>query len=176
MLAMGSVAERFERDLDTFTAGEVAVLIRPTTDQTPGQTKAEVERALSSVDRTRFKFDVSMDDTGHAWAVMKAERLSELATGAAQLGESFGALGMGDRIVAAVFPFRWHDSIQDRDRRLYWVYQPRLAGFTPFVPDPEQGTEARDHALEVRMESAVRRDLPTFKETSEWYPIWGMPI
>ena len=176
MLAMGNAAQRFERDLDTFTTGAVAVLIRPTPEQTHSQTKAEVERALTSVDRTRYKFDVNIDDTGHAWAVMQAERLPELASGAAQLGEAFGAMGMGDRIIAAVFPLRWRDPAQDRDRRLYWVYQPRLAGFTPFVPDPDQGAEARDHNLEVRMESAVRRDLPTFHQTSEWYPIWGMPV
>jgi hypothetical protein len=176
MLAMGNATQRFERDLDTFTTGEVAVLVRPTAEQTHSQTKAELERALTGVDRTRFKFEVSMDDTGHAWAVMKAEHLNELAAGAAQLGEAFGALGLGERVIAAVFPFRWRDTIANKDRRLYWVYQPRIAGFTPFVPDPDQGTEARDHNLEVRMESAVRRDLPTFPETTEWYPIWGMPV
>lgn len=176
MLAMGNAEQRFERDLDTFTSGEVGVLIRPTSDQTPSQTRAEVERALTSIDRTRFKFDVTIDDTGHAWAAMKAEHLPELASGAAQLGEAFGSMGMGDRIVAAVFPFRWRDTVQERDRKLYWVYQPRLAAFTPFVPDADQVEESRDHSLEVRMESAVRRDLPTFQETSEWYPIWDMPL
>ena len=176
MLAMGTATPRFERDLDTFATGEVGVLVRPTPDQTHSQTKAEMERALTGIDRTRYKFEVTIDDTGHAWAVMRAEHLTELASGAAQLGEAFGRLGMGDRIIAAVFPFRWRDTVANRDRRLYWIYQPRLASFTPFVPDPEQGAEARDHTLEQRMESAVRRDLPTFQQTTEWYPIWGMPV
>ena len=176
MTAMGLATTRLERDFDTFTMGTVAVLVRPGTDQTHTQTKAEVERALTGVDRTKYHFEVTIDDTGHAWAVMKGEVLSELAAAMVQAGQVFTTAGLNDRVVAVVYPFRWRDTVQGRDRRLYWIFQPRLSGFTPFVPDGEPGSEQRDHNLEVRMEGAIRRDLPTHQDVSEWYPIWGMPV
>jgi hypothetical protein len=176
MLSMGGVAERLEKQLDTVTTREAAVLVRPTDDQSATQTRAEMERALTGMDRTLFRFDVTMDDSGYGWAIVKGAVLGDVAAGINQMGEVFTASGLGERVMAAIFPFMWHDSVHQRDHKIYWLYQPRVRGFTPFVPDGDPGNEQRDHDLEIRMETAIRRDLPTYRDTSEWYPIWGMPI
>jgi hypothetical protein len=176
MDAMGRNAERMEQQLDTFTTGEMGVLVRPTEDQSHTQTKAELERALTGMDRTKHHFDVTVDEMGHGWVILKGERLQDLALGAAQMGDVFAAAGLGDRVVAAVFPFRWHDATNQRDRPIYWLYQPRIRGFTPFVPEGDLSNERRDHDLEVRMEAAIRRELPTERQMAEWFPIWGMPF
>ncbi len=173
---MGRNSERFEQQLDTVTTGEVAVLVRPTEDQSHTQTKAELERALTGMDRARYHFDVTVDEMGHGWVILKGEHLPELSQGVASMGDIFAEAGLGERVVAAVFPFRWHDSTAQQDRRIYWLYQPRIRGFTPFVPDGDLSHERRHHDLEVRMEAAIRRDLPTERKTSEWFPIWGMPV
>ena len=176
MVAMAAVTTRLEQQLDTTSTGEAGVLLQPTEEQSPTQTKAEMERALTGMDRTRFHFDVTVDETGYAWAIIKGDALPDLATGIAQMGQVLAASGLGDRVMATVFPFTWRDSTQQKDRRIYWIYQPRLKGFTPFVPEGDPSNEQRDHELELRMELAIRRDLPTFRQTSEWYPIWGMPL
>ena len=176
MLSMGGVAERLEKQLDTVTTREAAVLVRPTDDQSATQTRAEIERALTGMDRTLFRFDVTVDDSGYGWAIVKGAVLGDVAAGINQMGEVFTASGLGERVMAAIFPFMWHDSVHQRDHKIYWLYQPRVRGFTPFVPDGDPGNEQRDHDLEIRMETAIRRDLPTYRDTSEWYPIWGMPI
>lgn len=176
MGSMGGATERLEKQLDTVTTREAAVLVRPTKEQLPTQTRAEIERALTGMDRTRFRFDVTVDDTGYGWAIVKGAVLGDVAAGISQMGDVFTASGLGDRVMAAVFPFMWRDSVHQRDRKIYWLYQPRVRGFTPFVPDGDPTREKRDHELEIRMETAIRRDLPTFRDTSEWYPIWGMPI
>lgn len=176
MGAMGNSGERLEKQLNTVTTREAAVLIRPTDDQSANQTKAEIERALTGMDRTRFRFDVTVDESGYGWAIVKGAVLSDVAAGISQMGAVLTASGLNDRVMAAVFPFMWRDSVNHRERKIYWLYQPRVRGFTPFVPDGDPSREERDHDLELRMETAIRRDLPTYRDTSEWYPIWGMPL
>jgi hypothetical protein len=176
MAAMGRNSDRLAQQLDTVTTGKVGVLLRPTEDQSHTQTRAELERALTGMDRTRHHFDVTVDEMGHGWVILKGENLQELAQGAAQMGDVFAAAGLGDRVVAAVFPFSWHDSTSQCDRPIYWLYQPRIRSFTPFVPDGDPSNERRNHDLEIRMEAAIRRELPTERQTAEWFPIWGMPV
>ena len=176
MEAMGSNSDRLEEQFDTITTGTVAVLIRPAEDQSHTQTKAELERALTGMDRARYHFEVTIDELGHGWVILNSEALQELAQGATQIGEVLEATGLGDRVMAAVFPFTWRDSINERDRTIYWVFQPRIRKFTPFVPDGDPNNEQRDHDLEIRMEAAIRSELPTERQTAEWFPIWGMPV
>ena len=176
MASMSQAALRFEQQLNTTTTGEVGVLVRPTEDQTASQTKAEIERALSGMDRTQFRTEVTVDEQGHGWALIKSPNLQELAAGIAQMGEVLLAAGLGERVVAAVFPFNWMDPTAERKRLIYWVYQPRIRSFTPFAPDGPPGNRERSTDLEVRMEGAVRHLLPTARQTTEWYPIWGMPF
>ncbi|MDA1035919.1 MAG: hypothetical protein O3B65_03450 [Chloroflexi bacterium] len=176
MASMGQAALQFEQQLDTIATGEMGALIRPVEDQTIAQTKAEIERALSGMDRTQFRTEVTVDDQGHGWALIKGSSLQELAAGAAQMGEVLLAAGLGDRVVAAVFPLKWNDPTAGKERVIYWVYQPRIRSFTPFAPDGPHANRERSTELEVRMEGAVRRLLPTARQTTEWYPIWGMPF
>ena len=119
---------------------------------------------------------MTIDELGHGWVILNGEALQELTQGAAQMGDVLEATGIGGRVMAAVFPFIWHDSINERDRTIYWVFQPRIRKFTPFVPDGDPGKEQRDHNLEIRMEAAIRSALPTERQTAEWFPIWGMPV
>ena len=174
--AMARLAPRLEGQFATLTTGEVGVLVRPDEEQTPAQAKAELERAVTAVDRTRFAFEVESDDTGHSWLVVRKLDLVELSAAVEAVGEAMVSIGLADRVMAAVYPFRWRDAGSGRDRRIYWIYQPRLRGYTPFVPEGDPSEQQRDHELEIRMEAAVRRELPTHRDVTEWYPIWGMPI
>ena len=177
---MARAAASLEGVLETFTTGKSGILVRPAADQGAAQAKAELERAIGSIDRTQASFEVENDVTGHPWIVVTTDQgLPHLAEATQAIGEALIASGMGDRVIAAVYPFAW------KEQRVYWIYQPRLRGFTPFVPvkaDDTDGSKAegrkeeRDHPLEVRMETAVRRDLPTARDVSQWYPIWDMPI
>ena len=176
MTSMTQAALRFEQQLDTRTTGEMGVLIRPEEDHTAAQTKAEIERALSGMDRTQFRTEVTVDNQGHGWAIVKGGNLQDVAAGAAQMGDVLVAAGLGNRVVAAVFPFKWKGATAGNERVIYWVYQPRLKGFTPFAPEGSHSNQERNTDLEIKMEGAVRRFLPTARQTTEWYPIWGMPF
>lgn len=171
--AMGRAAPVFEQALDTYSTGKAGVLVRPGPDQDAPQAKAELERALAHLTSSEARWDVEMDssENAHPWVVVRDSALPALASAVRAVGESLVAVGIGPRVLAAVYPFTWNE------RRIYWIYQPRIKAFTPFVPAPEDDEpEKRDHPLELRMEQASRRDIPTSRAIKEWYPIWGMPL
>ena len=168
--AMGRAAERLEREFETVTTGEVGVLVRPNADQDPDAAKAEVGAALSALSSSDARFDVVSDGDGHPWVVVRGEGLPELAAATEVIGTALEAGGLGDRVIAAIYPFKW------KERRVYWMYQPRVRAYTPFAPLGGDEDSERDHPLELRMEAALRKTLPTARQISEWYPIWGMPV
>jgi len=169
---MAEVAVIFEQQLDTYTTHEAGVLVRPSEDQSAAQLKAEIERAMTATDRTKIRYGVETDDysTSHAWLVLRENALADLAGVVAAVGEAFESGGVIGRVVAVVYPFTWSH------RRVYWIYQPRIQAYTPFAPAEGNRDQERDHPLEVRMESAIRRKLPTSRDITNWYPIWGMPV
>lgn len=170
--AMGRAAQVFEQALDTYSTGKAGVLVRPSDDQDGPQAKAELERALAHLTSSQARWDVEMDgaERAHPWVVVRDSGLPALASAVRVVGESLVAVGVGPRVLAAVYPFTW------KEQRIYWVYQPRIKAFTPFVPASDGGEDKRDHALELRMEQASRRDIPTSRAIKEWYPIWEMPL
>ncbi len=168
--AMGRAAQRLEQEFQTVTTGRVGVLVRPNAGQDPEAAKADVDAALSSLSSSEARFDVVMDGAEHPWVVIRGDGLPELAAATEVIGTALEAGGLGDRVIAAIYPFRW------KERRVYWMYQPRVRAYTPFAPLGEAEDSERDHPLELRMEAALRKMLPTARQISEWYPIWGMPI
>ena len=168
--AMGRAAKRLEEEFQTTTTGRVGVLVRPDEDQDAEAAKAEVEEALRSLSSSEARFDVLTDDSGHPWAVIRGDGLPELAAATEVVGTALAAGGLGDRVIAAIYPFQW------RERKVYWMYQPRVRAYTPFAPLGSDEDSERDHPLELRMEAALRKTLPTARQISEWYPIWGMPL
>ncbi len=129
-------------------------------------------------------------ESPHPWVIVSAEDLPALAASTRAVGEALARAGLGPRVLAAVYPFRWKSvdpaTETEAERKIYWVYQPRIRAFTPFAPtippgdtdgaSPEGDEPERDHSLELRMEKATRPDLPTSSDVKEWYPVWGMPL
>ena len=167
---LGQAVELLEQQLSTVTTGRAGVLVRPTSDQDGDQAKAEVEQALSGLTSSEARFDVQSDETGHPWILIRESGLPELAAAMQAVGAGLESAGLGDRVIAGVYPFRW------KEDQVYWIYQSRLRAYTPFVPKGTKEGDERDHPLELRMEAAARRALPTSRHISEWFPIWGMPI
>ena len=170
--AMAHAAQTFEEVLDTYTTGKAGVLVRPAEDQDATLAKAELERALAHLRSSDARWDVVLDDSEHPhpWIIVRDSGLSALANSTRVIGETLVSMGIGPRVLAAVYPFSW------KGQEIYWIYQPRIRAFTPFAPAANGQLETRDHSLELRMELAARREIPTSRAIKEWYPIWGLPF
>lgn len=188
-LAMGAAAPALEGVLDTFSTGEAGILVRPSPDQDGAQAEAEIARALEAVPESLARWRTALDESEspHPWVIVSSELLADLAASTRTVGEALAHAGMGPRVLAAVYPFVWRPSPSPaaegapaesalQERKIYWVYQPRIRAFTPFIPAETGEPEARDHQLELRVEKATRPDLPTSGNIKEWYPVWGMPF
>ena len=170
--AMANAAEMFEQVLDTVTTGRAGLLVRPAEDQDAVQAKAELERALAHLKSSDSRWDVVLDDSEHPhpWIIVRDSGLLALANSMRVVGEALVSMGIGPRVLAAVYAFTW------KEQSIYWIYQPRIRAFTPFAPVKGGEPDTRDHPLELRMEQASRKNIPTSRAIKEWYPIWGMPF
>ena len=168
--AMGAITQRLEQEFDTFTTGQAALIVQPDSSSPEGIVP-QIESALSGHDSLMAVHRrVQPDNEGHAWVVVDSERLAGLADAVLRTAEALQERGLGERLLAAVFPFTW------QERRLYWICHLTSGRYTPFVAMANNDERLRDYPVEVRMEAALQGELPTERDTSRWYPIWGMPI
>ncbi len=168
---MAGAAPRIEGQLDTHSTGRAGVIVRPDSGQSTESAREQLDAILRTETTTAaIALSVEDDELGTQWVIVRGGSLKGLVRDVRRVGEALVNRDMGLRIVAGVFPFTWNDA------RQYWIYQRRIKKYTPFVPVGLPAEQRRDPALESRMEKALRRDLPTEKRMSEWYPIWGMPI
>ena len=167
---MSTASQVFEEVLDTFTTGKAGVLVRPSEDQDAVQAKAELERALAHLSSSEARWDIVVDDSEHPhpWIIVRDSGLSSLANSTRIIGETLVAMGIGPRVLAAVYPFRW------KEQDIYWIYQPRIRAFTPFAPATgRRARDARPSRWNCVMEQAARKDIPTSRAIKEWYPHLG---
>ena len=128
--AMANAAQVMETVLDTYTTGHAGILVRPSADQDSAQAKAEIERALADLPASEARWDVALDtaETPHPWVIVRDSGLPAVANATRITGNRLVAMGLGPRVLATVYAFTW------KDRKVYWVYQPRIKAFTPFAP------------------------------------------
>ena len=169
MAAMGRAFATLQGQMETYPTGQVGIILRSPqgvpADQSVGETEREL-RASPATRRTPYR--LRTDEHGYVWVLLDDRRLERLAEGVLQVGEALTGHGFAERLLAVVFPFSW------KERKLYWIYNGSRGRFTPFAPAGQD--QQRDYPLEERMEASLRRHLPTERQPSQWYPIWGMPI
>lgn len=107
------------------------------------------------------------DDLGYQWAILRTEQFEDLVTTIHVVSETLRERGYSDRLSFAVFKFTGDN------RTVYWIYNYKRGKFYPFVP---RGNQQRDNAYELRLATAMEREMPVEKELERWYAVWGMPF
>jgi hypothetical protein len=113
----------------------------------------------------------SRDDTfGYRWMVLVDDDFEDLVVGLNAVNSALRDGGYGDRVLAAVFPFR-----DERGQAIHFIYNIKRATYYPFVP--REGTDqARDNERELRLKAQFDRDMPIEQDLSRWFPLWGAPL
>jgi hypothetical protein len=169
--AMALLASKLQNELETITTGQVGLIVRPAKSPPSDGIAAEIEDALSDrVTNVGVRYHIQTDEQYHVWVVIEAEELELLVHSLRRITEALRERGLGDRVLAAVFPFTW------MGQSLYWICPIKTGRYTPFATTGAAEDRLRDYPLELRMETALRKDLPTERDVSLWYPLWGMPI
>jgi hypothetical protein len=116
---------------------------------------------------TQSQMRAISDDLGYQWAILQTEQFEDLVTTIHVVSEELRSRGYSDRLSFAVFKFTGDG------RTVYWIYNYKRGKFYPFVP---RGNQQRDNAYELRLATAMERELPMEKELERWYAVWGMPF
>lgn len=168
LFALPSAALTLEAGMDTRTTGHAGVCFKPIEAGVFDALVREVDDLLrlagtdagSTVTRHQDSF-------GFSWIVVADPDLDDLVTATHMVSRTMEERGFSEQLLCAVFGFQGPDGPVDL------VYGYKRGAFYPFVP---RGAQRRDNALELRLQAALKGELPIEPELERWYPVWDAPV
>lgn len=137
-------------------------------------TFAEAERyvrdiALFGTKHTNTRVESHSDSYNFRWLVFDDTDYEDLVASVHIAGQTLGDRGYRDQLLAGVFGF------EGPSGRVFLIYNYKTGKFYPFAPATD-GSQNRNHPLELRINSLMEKELPMEKDLEQWYPLWGIPV
>jgi hypothetical protein len=169
LFAMSTAQVTMETGMGLRSAGKAAIVFQPlATADFEGIVRDMEEVVRGTGEDTGTQIDARDDEYGYRWMVLSDSDFEDLVVGVNAVSTALEGGGYGERILCAVFAFR-----DDRDRRVYWIYNYKRGAFYPFAP---AGPQERDTERELRLKAQIGTELPLEAELERWFPLWGIPI
>jgi hypothetical protein len=170
LFAMSTAYVKLEMELNLTSSGEAAIVFQPlATADFEGIVRDMEEVVRGTGDETGTTVEAKDDEFGYRWMVLADPDFEDLVVGVNGVSTAIQGGGYGERILCAVFSFR-----DDKQRRVYWIYNYKRGGFYPFVPSG--GAQQRDNERELRLKAQIGAELPVEADLERWFPLWGAPI
>jgi hypothetical protein len=170
VFAMTTAQVTLELQLGLTTTGKAGICFQPLATADFEQIVRDMEEVVRSAGSdTGTTIEVSDDDFGYRWMVLVDPDFEDLVVGLNAVSTALEAGGYGDRILAAVFPFR-----DEAGKAVNWIYNYKRGAFYPFVPAP--GAQQRDSERELRLKAQIGGELPIEPELERWFPLWGIQV
>src|SRR3954465_6998364 len=151
--------------------GKAAMVFQPLGTADFESIMKDMEEVLRATGEDAGTAIESRDDTfGYRWMVLSDSEFEDLVVGLNAVNSAIRDGGYGDRVLAAVFPFR-----DERGRRVLFIYNIKRATYYPFV-EKRGSDQARDSEEELRLKARFERELPMEQDLSRWFPLWGAPL
>ena len=170
VFAMTTAQITLELQLGLTSTGKAGICFQPLATADFEQIVRDMEEVVrSSGEDTGTTIEVTDDDFGYRWMVLVDPDFEDLVVGLNAVSTALEAGGYGDRILAAVFPFR-----DEGGKAVNWIYNYKRGSFYPFVP--AAGAQQRDSERELRLKAQIGAELPIEAELERWFPLWGIPV
>ena len=170
LFAIGTAEVSLEAQLRLTPAQDAGISFRPVESAYFEQMTTDLNQLLAiSAKDTGTQVKTLTDEYGFRWVVLNDDAFEDLVATIHITSETLIDQQFGEQLLAAVFRFNTPEN-----RPVYWIYNYKRGSFYPFVP--EQGTRKRDNAYELRLSSAMEKELPIEAELERWYPIWDIPF
>ena len=167
---MSTAYVKLDMELEMRSSGKAAIVFQPlATADFEGIVRDMEEVVRGTGEETGTTIDTTDDDFGYRWMVLSDPDFEDLVVGINAVSTALQAGGYGDRILAAVFPFR-----DQASKPVYWIYNYKRGTFYPFVP--AGGGQQRDSERELRLKAQIGAELPIEPELERWFPLWGIPV
>jgi hypothetical protein len=113
------------------------------------------------------------DPYGYRWLIFTSKDFQALVTTIHVASQTLMEHGYGSQLLFAVFRFD-----DQQGAPMYWIYNYKRGMFYPFVPRPDSKSPARkrDNAEEMRLATALGKELPVEQELERWFPVWDLPL
>jgi hypothetical protein len=113
------------------------------------------------------------DKLGYRWFIFDAKDFQALVTALHMASQTLIEKGYDSQILFAIFAFT-----TEQGSPVYWIYNYKRGMFYPFVPqsDTHDVLHRRDNAEEMRLATALEKELPVEKELERWFPVWDAPL
>src|SRR4051795_4337402 len=135
--------------------GSAAMVFQPLGTTDFAAITRDMEEVLRATGEESGTTVASRDDTfGYRWMVLEDPEFEDLVVGLNAVNSALRDGGYGDRVLAAVFPFR-----DAKGQPIKFIYNIKRAAYYPFVAKAE-ADQARDNERELRLKAQLERDLP----------------
>jgi hypothetical protein len=138
------------------------------------QIQSELEQLLQLTARDDGMTIKSFEDSlGYRWFLLAAKDFQSLVTTMHVASQTLIEKGYDTQLLFAIFAFK-----TAQGSPIYWIYNYKRGFFYPFVPqsDSHDPQHRRDNAEEMRLATALGKELPVEQELERWYPVWDLPI
>lgn len=167
--AVVTTALEIQDRTDLVPTGQAGLVFNPVESTFFQELDGEIKGLLKVSGRaTGTHYRVEDDSYGTRWVVLEDPDFEDLVSTIHLIAETIYGHGYGDRLIAAVFKFRYEG------KDAYWIYNYKRGRFYPMVL---AGPQRRDNAAEMRLGNLMESTrLPVERSLEQWYALWGIPF
>jgi hypothetical protein len=170
LFAMSTAVVSLETRLGLKPGTRAGICFRAVESNYFDKASSELDGLLQITAReTGLRYETEIDKFGYRWIVVDDDEFGNLVATIHVVSQTLVGNGFGDQLLAAVFRFTTPSG-----QPVYWLYNYKRGKFYPFVPEGD--TRKRDNPVELRLASAMERELPMEPELERWYALWSIPI
>jgi hypothetical protein len=169
LFALSTARITLETELGLKPTGSAGVCFKSLSAGQFVRAENELEELLAVAARdSSSKVERKTDEMGFDWIVIRDNDFEDLVTTVHLIDSELQARGFGDRLLAAVFPFK------GGDEKVYWIYAYKRGAFWPFVPTGED--KERDNARELELKAKLEKEMPIEPDMTRWFGIFDAPV
>jgi hypothetical protein len=122
---------------------------------------------------TAAQYRAYKDDLGYSWLIFQSDDFQTLVTTIHVASRTLLDAGYDSQLLFAIFDFK-----TAAGTHIYWIYNYKRGFFYPFVPehDSHDTLRRRNNPEELRLASAMTKELPVEQEIERWFPVWDLPF
>ena len=170
LFAMSTAQISLETQLNMKADVHAGIVFRPVDSAFFDQASQDLTELLKiSTKDTGTIYEIREDEFKFRWILLSDPQFEDLVATIHIISQTLIEQQFGEQLLSAVFRYDTADG-----KPTYWFYNYKRGSFYPFVPDGRGRN--RDNALELRLSSAMERELPMEKELERWYPMWDIPF
>ncbi len=170
LFAMSTAEITLETQMNLKPDNHAGIVFRPVDSAYFDRASRDLTDLLKiSTKDTGTIFEMRTDEFRFRWILLSDSQFEDLVATIHIISETLVEDQFGEQLLSAVFRYNTEDG-----RPVYWFYNYKRGAFYPFVPQGRQ--KNRDNAFELRLSSAMERELPIEKELERWYPMWDIPF